>query len=256
MPELTIHAPGTPIWVDLGSPDLEASKAFYSSLFGWEGHTEPAPEAGGYTMFHLRGKGVAGAAPLMSPQQPPAWTTYVSVEDADKTAQRVRDAGGTILMEPMDVLDAGRMAILQDPGGAVVGVWQPRNHRGAEVFNEPGALCWNELDTRDTEAAKAFYGKVFGWGAKSYGAGPTGYTEWQLGEKSVAGMMEMGEAFPAGVPPHWLVYFAVADCEAAAERAKGLGAKVLMPPREIEPGTFAVLSDPQGAAFAIIQMKQ
>ncbi len=141
---------------------MEASKAFYSALFGWEANTIPAPEAGGYTLFTMNGKQVAGVGPIMSEGQPPAWMTYVNVIDADGTAKMVADAGGTVLMAPMDVLDQGRMAVFADPAGAVIAVWQAAAHKGAELVNEPVSYCWTELATRDVDGAKAFYSAVFG----------------------------------------------------------------------------------------------
>jgi predicted enzyme related to lactoylglutathione lyase len=249
-----VIAPGTPSWVDLGTPDIAASKAFYGALFGWTGHTAEQPEAGGYTLFHnADGKEVAGAAPLQNPGQPPAWTTYIAVVDADATTKAATDAGGKVLMPPMDVMDQGRMAILEDPTGAVVAVWQAGAHKGADVFNVPGALSWNELSTRDVPAATRFYTTVFGWGAKT-SEGPPAYTEWQIDGRSVGGMMAMSEEMPASVPANWLVYFAVADCQATVDSAVALGGQVRMPPMTIPQGTFAVLSDPQGATFAVIAL--
>jgi predicted enzyme related to lactoylglutathione lyase len=254
--ETITFAPGTPSWVDLGSPDLEASKAFYSQLFGWETETPPVPEAGGYTLFKYKGKQVAGLGPLQNPDQPPAWTTYISTDDANATSQRVREAGGQVVMEPMTVMEEGRMAIFIDPTGAAFAVWQPNRHHGAELVNEPGSFGWNELATRDLQAAKDFYAKVFGWGADT-SAGPEGsYTEWKLNGKSIGGAMEINEQFPPNVPPHWLTYFVVEDADATAKKAEELGGKVYVPPRDIEPGRFAVLSDPQGAAFAIFAAKR
>jgi uncharacterized protein len=251
---INVIAPGTPSWVDLGTPDINASKAFYSALFGWTAHAVEAPEAGGYTTFHLGGdKRVAGVGPLPNPGPPPAWTTYVSVVDADATTAAATDAGGKVLMAPMDVLDQGRMALLQDPTGAVFGLWQPREHKGADVFNQPGSLSWNELSTRDVPAATRFYTSVFGWGAKT-SEGPQPYTEWQNDGRTVGGMMATPEQVPASVPPHWLVYFAVANCQATADRAVELGGQVQMATTTIPQGKFAVLSDPQGATFAVIAL--
>jgi predicted enzyme related to lactoylglutathione lyase len=254
MADTSVITPGVPSWVSLGSPDLEASKRFYGDLFGWTPQVAPQPEAGGYTIFQSAGKSVAGAGPLMNEQQPTAWTTYVSVQDADATAARAKEAGGQVLMAPMDVLDQGRMAVLQDPTGAVIAVWQPRAHKGADVFNEPGSLCWNELDTRDVEGAARFYNRVFGWGAKTSGEGAGAYTEWQVNDRSVGGMMPMPAMVPSDVPSHWLPYFAVQNCDRTASRATEIGGKTVVPPTTIPQGTFSVLADPQGAIFAIIQM--
>src|SRR3954447_3692733 len=161
------YPPGTPLWVDLGSADVEASRGFYGTLFGWTASEPGPPEAGGYRFFEQDGKMVAGLGPLMQEGQPSAWSSYVSVVDADATAAAARDAGGSVVVEPMDVMDVGRFAFVSDPGGAVIGLWQPRRHTGAEIVNEPVSLAWNELNTRDVEAAKPFYTAIFGWEAET-----------------------------------------------------------------------------------------
>jgi predicted enzyme related to lactoylglutathione lyase len=243
---------GTPSWVDLSSPDVDASAKFYGDLFGWT--ADPgSPEFGGYRMLRNNGKMVAGLGPIMNPGQPPVWTTYVSVDDAAATAAKAKQAGGQVLVEPMQVGDTGSMAILQDPTGAVVGLWQPNDMKGAEVFNTPVSLTWNELSTRDTEAAKRFYSAVFGWDPHTHGEGPQAYTEWHNNGKSIGGMMQTPAQVPAAVPPFWLTYFAVADTEGTVKKAQDLGATVMMPPTTIPQGIFAVLTDPAGATFAVIK---
>jgi predicted enzyme related to lactoylglutathione lyase len=245
-------APGTPSWIDLGSPDVDASVEFYGGLFGWT--ADPgSPEFGGYRMLRNKGKQVAGVGPLMNPQQPPAWTTYVSVEDAKATSQKAKAAGAQVLVEPMQVGDAGSMAILQDPTGAVFGLWQPDQHKGSEVFNTPVSLTWNELSTRDVDAAKRFYSAVFGWDPHTHGEGGQAYTEWHLGGKSIGGMMETPAQVPAAVPPYWLTYFTVADTDSTVKKAQELGATVIVQPTKIPQGVFAVLTDPAGATFAVIK---
>jgi predicted enzyme related to lactoylglutathione lyase len=245
------YAPGTPSWVDLGSPDMDGSVAFYGGLFGWTA-TEPGPveETGGYRMFEYKGRMVAGLGPQQAPG-PPYWTTYVSVASADETTAKATAAGGMVFVEPMDVLDVGRMAIFADPTGAVVAVWEPRAHPGAGLVNEPNTLCWNELSTRDVPAAKAFYTEVFGWGVKE----AEGYDEWLVDGASVGGMMETPSMVPAEVPAHWLVYFAVDDTDAAVATAQELGATLVFGPVDVEPGRIATVLDPQGATFAVITMK-
>ncbi len=242
------YEPGVPMWVDLGSPDVAASQRFYGQLFGWQAQ-DLGPDAGGYTMFLLDGKMAAAVGPLMSPQQPPAWSTYVCTSDATATARAVEQAGGTVVMEPFDVMDQGRMGVFTDSGGAYFSVWQPGKHTGAEVVNVPGAFSWNELATRDIDGAKRFYGAVFGWGAETHGD----YTEWKLGGRSIGGAMPMGDRYPPNVPPHWLVYFTVANTDEIVQRAQQLGARVMAPPQDIPQGRFAVLVDPQGATFGVIQ---
>lgn len=253
MAEFTDYPPGTPSWVDLSSPDLEASKAFYGSLFGWQAE-DLGPDAGGYSMFKLRDRYVAGLGPVQGEGRPPAWGTYVTVPDADATVAVVKQAGGTVFLEPMDVFDAGRMAVFADPTGAVLSVWQPGNHKGAELANEPGAFSWNELNTRDPAAAKAFYTAVFGWEPEEHAMGPMTYTEWKINGRSIGGMIDMNPNVPAQVPPHWLVYFTVEDTDATVAAITGKGGTVFVGPLDIPQGRFAVVADPQGAVFAVIAM--
>jgi predicted enzyme related to lactoylglutathione lyase len=250
--EIETYEHGVPSWVDLGTGDIAKAGAFYSALFGWTVNEGP-PEAGGYAIAELRGKPVAGLGPQQNPG-PPVWATYVNVDDADAVIGKVAGAGGMVIVPPMDVMEAGRMAILADPAGAVVGVWQPKEHKGAGVVNEPGTLTWNELMTNDTAGAKAFYNTVFGWGEVTHGEGAAAYTEFQVGGRSIAGMMEKPAELPAQMPPFWGVYFAVADTDATAAKVTELGGSIMMPPRDIEPGRFAVAIDPTGAAFSVIKM--
>jgi predicted enzyme related to lactoylglutathione lyase len=255
MPARSEYAPGTPSWVDLGSPDLDASAEFYGRLLGWETlETGPVEETGGYRMFTFHGIPVAGLGPLMGEGQPPAWTTYVTTADADATAAKVREAGGSVLTEPLDVLDAGRMAVLADTEGSVFAVWQPRSHRGAGLVNETGALAWNELATRDPEAARAFYGAVFGWEFETSAMESVVYSTLKLDGEYVGGMIELGPDVPAELPPHWLAYFGVEDCDAAADQLRTMGGVVTVEPMTIPAGRFAVVADPQGAPFAIMDL--
>jgi uncharacterized protein len=259
MSERTSYAPGTPCWVDLGTPDIEAAVAFYGGLFGWEiPEPENAEQAGGYRQAMLRGKPVAGVMPLMQEGQPPAWSSYVSVEDAEATTAKVTEAGGTVIAEPMEVLDLGKMAVFADPTGAVFGIWQPGTFIGAEIVTEPGALSWNELNTRDLGAAKAFYGAVFGWEFEDNDMGEMGtYTTLKLGDDMVGGMLDMGaRGVPEQVPAHWQVYFAVGDTDAAVEQAKQGGGSVMVEPMEVPAGRFAILTDPFGASFAVIALSE
>ena len=248
------YAPGTPLWIDLGSPDLPGSARFYSELFGWQAEDQ-GEQMGHYTMFRQDGKSVAAVAPLMSPQQPTAWSTYISTTNAEETAKKVTDAGGQVVSPPMQIMEEGTMAVCIDPTGAAFGLWQPNRMTGADLVNVPVSLSWNELATRDMAAAKTFYTKVFPWTAKSNPM-PDGseYVEWQIDGKSIGGGMQMGAQMPAQVPPHWLVYFAVANTDNTLKRAQELGAKVMMPAMDIPQGRFGVLTDPQGAAFAVIQI--
>jgi predicted enzyme related to lactoylglutathione lyase len=258
MSERTSYAAGTPSWVDLGTPDIDASVKFYAGLFGWDvPESENAEQTGGYRRATKNGADVAGMMPLMQEGQPPAWSTYVSVDDADATAAVVKEAGGSVIAEPMDVMDLGRMAVFADPTGAVFGIWQPGTFPGAGLVNEPGALAWNELGTRDPGAAKAFYAAVFGWEFEEQDMGEMGtYTILKLGEDQIGGLMDISGRVPDEVPAHWLVYFAVENTDAAVETAKGSGGAVAFGPIDIPAGRFAIVTDPAGAAFAVIQMPE
>ncbi len=248
------YEPGVPCWVDLGTPDMDRAVAFYSGLFGWDVPAGPE-EAGGYRLALLRGRPVAGLGPQMNPG-PPVWSSYVSVESADATAQAVTTNGGQVIVEPMDVMTAGRMAVCTDPAGAFISLWQPGEHPGAGVVNEPGAFSWTELVTTDVEGAKAFYGAVFGWGSETHGDGPGAYTEFTLGGRSIGGMMEKPDMMPAEVPPFWGVYFTVNDTDVAVGHVADLGGALVMGPMDIEPGRFAVVSDPTGAMFNVIKLAE
>jgi hypothetical protein len=243
---------GVPSWVDLGSPDPQGAADFYGALFGWECPEGP-PETGGYRVCTIGDAPVAGLGPQQNPG-PPVWASYVNVDDADAITEKIIANGGSVIVPPMDVMDFGRMAVYADPIGAVISVWQPGTHPGAGVVNEPGTLSWNELVTTDVDASTAFYGAVFGWGAETHGEGAGAYTEWQVGGRSIAGMMLKPAMMPAEIPPHWSVYFAVADTDNAVARVTELGGTVVMPPMDIEPGRFAVVSDPTGGVFNVITM--
>jgi predicted enzyme related to lactoylglutathione lyase len=243
---------GTPSWVDLSSPDLDASARFYGELFGWDAVEGENPEqTGGYRMFKLGGQDVAGLGPTQE-GAPPAWNTYIAVDDAAGAQQQVEAAGGTTVLPPMAVMDAGTMAIFTDSGGAFFGVWQAGEHRGSQVVNAVGGLTMNELDTRDFDAAGRFYGEAFGWqvepveqdGALMYGSA-------MLGGRLVAGVLPMGENFPPEVPPHWVPYFGVEDLDAATAKAEELGARVMAGPIEVPQGRFVSLLDPHGAHFSM-----
>jgi predicted enzyme related to lactoylglutathione lyase len=252
MPEVTRHEPGSFCWPELATTDEGAAKKFYTTLFDWSFEDSPAGPDMVYTMLKKKGKDV-GALYKLGPEQkgvPPHWNIYVSVASADATAKKAKDLGAKVLMEPFDVMDFGRMAIIEDQQGARICLWEAKKHIGASVVNEPGALCWAELDTTDTDSAKRFYTGLFGWGAKVSET----YTEWQQGGTSIGGLMKIPKEWgPA--PPNWLVYFAVSDPDATTKRAGELGGGTIVPPTDIpDAGRFAVLRDPQGAVFAIYRM--
>jgi predicted enzyme related to lactoylglutathione lyase len=256
MSERTSYAPGIHSWADLATPDVDAAAGFYGDLFGWEVPELPnSAEMGGYRRAKKDAADVAGMLPLMQEGQPTAWSSYVSVADADATAAAVQEAGGSVYFEPMDVMDLGRMGGFTDPTGAFFGIWQPGTFSGAARVNEPGAIAWTELNTRDPEAAKAFYGAVFGWEFEDKEFEGMGtYTTIKLGGEAIAGMLDMTGRVPDEVPANWLVYFAVEDADAALETVKDGGGNVAFGPVEIEAGRFAVVADSWGAAFAVIQL--
>jgi predicted enzyme related to lactoylglutathione lyase len=243
-------------WVDLATTDLEAAKTFYTGLFGWTFEDLPIDDVGSvYTMFQIEGHNVA-AGNAMDPDTqaqgvPPFWSSYIKHDDVDAVAAKISAAGGTVMFPPMDVMEAGRMTVAQDPTGAMFGVWQPGSHIGADLVNIPNTLSWNELQTRDSEAALAFYSQVFGW---AHDVDPTGYITFKQDGRIHAGMMQMDESW-GDIPSNWTVYFAVEDIEATAAKAKELGGNILVPPTSAgEVGTFSVIQDPQGGAFTAIQL--
>lgn len=260
--EVSKHAPGAFCWIELGTTDQAAAKKFYTELFGWSCNDVPMGPDSFYTMLQLRGKDVAALYQLdknmLDQGIPPHWQSYIAVEDADATAKAITAAGGKLMMEPFDVSAHGRMAVAQDPTGAHFAIWQPRQHHGVGVVREHGTLCWQELATKDTAAAKNFYTNVLGWREQTKGDHGMTYTEFFLGapgqSQAVGGMMQISQEW-GKVPPHWMVYFAVDDCDAAAAKAQSLGASALVPPTDIPGvGRFATLLDPQGAAFSIIKL--
>lgn len=259
MSERESYEHGIPSWIDHSSPDPEGASHFYSPLFGWEAEDQMPPGQGGqYFMCRLRGRDVAAMGSQQAPDAPPVWNTYVTVDDATAAVAAIRDAGGTALGEPFDVFDAGRMALATDTEGAPFCIWQAGRTPGAGVVNEPGALCWTELTSRDPEAAKAFYRSVFGWRAAPMGPGEP-YTLWYAAgdgdpsgdEVPIGGMMPLeGDGPPTG----WSVCFAVSDTDATTAQARDLGGTVTMAPFDTPVGRTAVLADPQGAGFAVIAL--
>jgi hypothetical protein len=211
-----------------------------------------------YSMAMQGGKMVAGIGampPDMKAQGvPPMWNSYAWVDDCAKVEATVRETGGKVIMPTMAVADFGSMAFFQDAEGAVFGAWQPGSHRGAQLVNTPNSLCWNELMVRDVDKAKDFYGKVLGWTYKALPMGDFDYTVLQVGARDNGGMMPMTGPMWEGVPPHWMVYFAVADTDAICKKIEELGGKVCVPPTDIPVGRFAVVNDPQGAMFSVIKL--
>jgi uncharacterized protein len=267
------YIPGVPCWVDASEPDPEAAVGFYSGLFGWELEDTMPPEApGNYFMARIRGLDVAAVGSIPEGAPPMAmWNTYIWVDSADETASKARDAGGGVVMEPFDVMDAGRMAVCTDPEGAAFGIWQAKENKGAQIVNEPGTLNLNGLNTRDVEGAKSFYRSVFGWGTLALDGGMEMWTLPGFGdflERDNPDLRkQMAEAdAPAGfedvvatispiadnqpdTPAHWSVIFAVDDADATAAKATELGGQVIVPPFDAPWVRMTVIADPQGATF-------
>jgi uncharacterized protein len=276
MPERDGYIPGVPCWVDTSQPDPHAALDFYTGLFGWEFESGMPPDAPGeYFVARLRGGDVAAVGSVPEGIPPMAmWNTYVWVDSADDAAAKVADAGGSVVMEPFDIMGFGRMAVFSDPEGAVFCVWQGREHRGARIVNEHGALNFNGLHTRDVESAKSFYGSVFGWTTLAIDAGEMwtlpGYGDHleranpglreqirQMGgpegfEDVVASINPIPDDQP-DTPPHWSVTFGVDDAEAIAAKATELGGRVVVPPLDVPWSRITVVGDPQGATLIASQ---
>jgi predicted enzyme related to lactoylglutathione lyase len=245
-------------WYELATSDTAGARAFYKALFGWGERDVPTDEPPQFTVLRFRDEDLGAMYASGGPLQglPPFWIAYIAVDDVDAAASAAKRLGAALVREPMDVPGVGRMAMLQDPQGALVAIIELTGHPGTGRWEAaPGTFCWSELAARDAESARAFYAAVVGWGTKTQSMGQTKYTEWLVGERSVGGMMpiakEMGE-----IPPHWMHYVAVADCDATVETATALGGSVIAPPMDMPGvGRMAVLTDPQGAAFAVIRLE-
>jgi predicted enzyme related to lactoylglutathione lyase len=246
MGERTGHAPGTFSWVDLGTSDADGAKAFYGGLLGWGFEDMPVPGSPPYSMVTIGGRAVAAVYGKRDDAAPSAWLSYVTVEDADATAARAGELGATVISEPFDVMDAGRMAVLRDPTGAVFAVWQPKDSIGAQLVNDPGALTMNQLNTSDPQAAQDFYGGLLGWTFQQVAPGEQAFWRIENGDRLNGGMMRAD-------PPQWLVYFTSADLDASAAKIGELGGRVGTGPLPIPAGRFVVASDPQGAVFALFE---
>jgi uncharacterized protein len=257
MADIDSLPPGSFCWPELATTDQKSAVMFYRELFGWEGNDQPIGPDDMYSMFKLRGREAAAAYTMRADERqmgiPPHWNTYISVKNADDAAKKAQQLGGKVIAPAFDVMDAGRMAVLQDPTGAIFEVWQAKRHVGTRVQGEAGALCWTELATRDTKAAEAFYTQLFGWSAKTGSAdSPMPYTEFSLGGRGIGGMMPMPPMVPAQVPAYWMPYFQVDDVDAVLANAANRGASTVVPASEIpKTGRFAVIADPQGAIFAV-----
>lgn len=257
MPEINApYAEGTPCWVDLMAKDQRAALDFYKDLFGWSGEPGPA-EFGGYAMLAKNGRPVCGIGPAMAPEgmpEPPhVWTTYLASDDAAASARKITEAGGTVMVPPMDVGTQGVMVVAADPTGAVFGVWGHREFFGATLVNEPGSLIWNECNTRDVPAASTFYQAAFGIVTEPM-EGMADYYAIRVGDRMVGGMQGMAGKFPDQVPPHWMAWFAVDDADSTADAAVKAGGTVVVPPMDMGGvGRMAGLQDPWGAVFCVLR---
>jgi uncharacterized protein len=257
MTQIDNHPPGAFCWVELATTDQNSAKNFYGSLFGWQAKDMPMGPSEFYSMFELSGRNAA-AAYTMRPEQraqgvPPYWALYVAVESADRAADRAAQLGGTVALAPFDVFDAGRMAVLQDPTGAFISVWQAKQHAGLGIAGVDGTLCWGELSTPDPQRAGTFYADLFGWRIVKEEHDASGYLHIANGAAHIGGVLSTSQRNPQ-MPAHWLAYFAASDVDTAAAKAKALGGGLHSAPITIEgAGRLAVLADPQGAVFAIFQ---
>jgi uncharacterized protein len=259
MQTITQHAPGTFCWPELATTNQDAAKAFYAPLFGWTFRDTPIGDAGVYTIFQLAGRDSAALytmqPDMMKQGVPPHWGAYVAVASADAAAAKAKQLGATVVVEPFDVMEHGRMAVLQDPIGATFCVWEAKKHPGVGVMGEPGSLNWTQLNARQTGPAKAFYTQLFGWTSQDdpMPQGGGDYTTLLLNGTPMGGIMPMPKEVPAQAPSHWLTYFGTRDVDGTVAMAASLGGKTMVPATDIPGmGRFAVLADPQGAVFALI----
>lgn len=253
------HAPGQFCWVDYAAHDMDAARKFYGSFFGWDAQIAPRHEGQetDYGLFMREGKTVAGIGELtkeMAATMPPVWNSYVSVEDCAATVTKAKELGAEVIFDTQEIPHTGSLAFLKDPTGAVFALWQGNQHHGAQVCNVPGSFSWNELATRDIDAAAKFYSQLFGWELKEY-PGPTKMRIIENQGRPNGHMMQMNEEW-GEMPPAWAVYFAVENADDAAKKAKELGGQVAVEPFDIEPGRIAVIADSQGGHFYIIQLNQ
>ncbi|GAB3678913.1 VOC family protein [Actinocorallia lasiicapitis] len=257
MREMPDYQSGTPCWAELDTPDLEVAKRFYGGLFGWTSRTSTDPADGGLTVFTLGAAGaVASAKPLFTEGARPGWTVRVAVADADAVCAIVLKEGGHVHEDPAPVRGRGTAAACADPTGAVFGLWQPDGLPGAAVTGVPGSFGWTELACRDIDAAKEFYGAVLEWTAETTPFAGSTYTVFSLDGRPVAGMVQMNEAWPAELPPHWMTYFTVADTDRACAELVRHGGTVSVPPSDTPRGRLAVVADPHGACFSFLQRAQ
>jgi uncharacterized protein len=255
MVETATRIVNKPAWVDLGTSDAAAARAFYSKVFGWDVEVNPDPQYGGYGIAKVNGEDAAGIGGTMSPDQPTAWSVYIGTEDVEALAKAVADNGGTVAAPPFDVGDQGRMAVFMDPTGAAISAWQG-TRMGGFATSGPNSFGWAELNARGVDRALPFYEKVFTWTPKAVGSPEQPYTEFQLDGRSIAGGTEMNPMVPAEVPSYWQVYFTVDNVDATHATAVAAGARELLAPMDFPGGRMSILSDPQGASFGLMRMAE
>jgi len=253
MVERSGYGDGEPCWADTTAPDIESAKRFYTAVLGWD-YVESGPEFGNYVQCLKNGKTVAGMSPPMpgGESPPPAWSVYLCARNFDRTAQRIEQSGGKLLVAPMEIPGQGRMLFALDPTGAAFGVWEPGQHTGAQLYGETGAMAWAEVNTRDPAAADNFYQGLFGYEARQIGdGGEFDYVVWMLGGEMVAGRLKMTDQW-GDMPPHWMAYFAVDDADAAAERVTANGGQVKVEPFDTGYGRIVVVADPNDAILSLV----
>ena len=257
MAKLESYEHGQFSWVDLMTLDASVAKKFYATLFGWSHVDYPTDQGGVYTQFTCEDLPVAGLGEMSDQMKasgmPAFWNSYVTVEDAESVAATAEQLGGKVTMPVMQVMTAGRMAFLSDAEGARFAIWQPGEHAGAGLVNEPVSFCWNELLTRDIETAKVFYSSLLGWSIEASEGAPNEYYEISNAGRMNGGVLTWSQQM-GDVPPNWGVYFSVTDCDATVKQLEGLGGRQIVPPMDISPGRFAVVADPAGAVFSVIYL--
>jgi predicted enzyme related to lactoylglutathione lyase len=256
MANIDKHPAGSFCWVELATTDQNAARAFYTSLFGWSVVDNPIGPDDFYSIFKLSGRDTGAAYSMRKEQRaqgvPAHWMVYVAVENADESVAKAAQAGGTVLTPAFDVMDVGRMAVIQDPTGATFSLWQTKSHQGTSVSGD-NTFCWADLSTPNPDRASKFYADLFGWELMKDDKDPSGYIHIRIGESFIGGIPPAAHRNP-NAPPHWLIYFQVEEAEAATDKAAKLGGKVLMPPRKMENvGTWSIVADPQGAVFALFK---